>query len=205
MLSENLNQLSWLNSLWQLLDKKNLVDAWLLRSASKPGIQLLIHHLRGLTSKLNQSINHLALYFYLSSLCVLQMPLRSLFRDLLIESSLKFGYEVWFFFREVQPHRLAIKWTSSQLLDCLLSTLAVGHDDVGLTALTDVLLGMNFVHFAMIAEQLKKRVFEVNKFDFLIQIVAVDRVARRQQFLILDAVKLLLEWVSNLRNYRFCH
>jgi hypothetical protein len=52
---------------------------------------------------------------------------------------------------------------------------------------------------------LKKRVFEVNKFDFLIQIVAVDRVARRQQFLILDAVKLLLEWVSNLRNYRFCH
>jgi len=64
-------------------------------------------------------------------------------------------------------------------IDCLLSTLAVGHDDVGLTALTDVLLGMNFVHFAMIAEQLKKRVFEVNKFDFLIQIVAVDRVARR--------------------------
>lgn len=53
ILRKYLIQLGRLNSPWQLFNKKNLVDAWLGRSASKPWIQLFIHHLSGLSSQLD--------------------------------------------------------------------------------------------------------------------------------------------------------
>ena len=71
------------------------------------------------------------------------------------------------------------------------------HDNVGLPSVSDVFLGVNFVHFAVVAEQLKQRILDVHKLDPFVEVLHVDCIGRCEQLFVFYAAQLLLERVLN--------
>jgi len=102
----------------------------------------------------------------LASLLISVVALCALLEDSLVKSALNFSNQVGVLPRKVESQGLAEEWVAPQRFNGLLCRLRVVHYDVGLAALPNIFLRVDFVDLAIVRKKLEKRIFQFDELHF---------------------------------------